>query len=126
MNNNGRDKYEDIQIDQLTSTQVPESRRGFRRRRGAVDVFLQGFDPLPTQRVPFSTFLRYSFLVTDPKIFLKAPWAPIHTNFEGERALFLLFFSKYVLVLRGERTPFSACFFQNLCGAEIMAKTGSL
>ena len=29
-----------------------------------------------------------SFLLkpTDPIIFLKAPWAPIYTNFEGERA----------------------------------------
>ena len=40
----------------------------------------QEFDPLPTQRVPPKTILRYPFLVMDPKIFLKAP---IYTNFEG-------------------------------------------
>ena len=37
---------------------------------GADALFPQGFDPLPTLRV------------TDPKIFLKAPLAPIYTNFE--------------------------------------------
>ena len=41
-------------------------------------LFLQGFDPLPTQ-----TILRFLILVTDPKIFLKAPLAPIYINFEG-------------------------------------------
>ena len=43
----------------------------------------QGFDPLPTQRVPLCTILRYPYLVTNRKIFLKAPLAPIYTNFEG-------------------------------------------
>ena len=43
----------------------------------------QGFDPLPTQRVPLCTILRYPYLLTDPKNFLKAPLAPIYTNFEG-------------------------------------------
>ena len=36
----------------------------------------QDIDPLPTQRVPLCTILRYSFLVIDPL-------APIYTNFEG-------------------------------------------
>ena len=40
----------------------------------------QGFDPLPTQRVPLCTILRYPNLVTDPKNFLKAP---VYTYFEG-------------------------------------------
>ena len=44
----------------------------------------QGFDPLPTQRVPLCTILRYPFLVTDTETFIKAPMAPIYTNFEGE------------------------------------------
>ena len=35
---------------------------------------------------PFDTFSEIHFWPTDPKIFLKAPWAPIYTNFEGERA----------------------------------------
>ena len=33
---------------------------------------------------PLCTILRYSFLVTDPKIFLKASSAPILTNFDGK------------------------------------------
>ena len=41
----------------------------------------QGFELLPTQRVPLCTILRYPFLMTNPKIFLKAHWAPIYTNF---------------------------------------------
>ena len=28
--------------------------------------------------------MRYLFLMTDPKIFSKAPLAPIYTNFKGE------------------------------------------
>ena len=44
----------------------------------------QRFDPLPTQRVSFCTILRYQFLVTDPLNFLKAPPAPIYTNFKRE------------------------------------------
>ena len=46
----------------------------------------QGFDPLPTQRVPLCTILRHPYLMTDHKTFLKVPLAPIYTNFEGERA----------------------------------------
>ena len=33
--------------------------------------------------VPFHTILRYPYLVPDPKNFLKAPFQPMHTNFEG-------------------------------------------
>ena len=45
-------------------------------------------DPLPTQRVhPLCTILRYPYLVTDPRKFLKATLAPINTNFVwGARA----------------------------------------
>ena len=35
---------------------------------------------------PFDTFSEIHFWPTDPKIFIKAPLAPIYTNFEGERA----------------------------------------
>ena len=34
----------------------------------------------------FDTFSEIHFWPTDPKMFLKAPLAPIYTNFEGERA----------------------------------------
>ena len=53
--------------------------------RGRTPPLPQEFDPLPTQRVPLCTILRYPYLVTDPKHFLKAPLAPIYTYFEGER-----------------------------------------
>ena len=33
----------------------------------------QGFEPLPTEMVPLCTILGYSYLVTDPKNFLRAP-----------------------------------------------------
>ena len=44
----------------------------------------QGFDPLPTQRLPLCTIFRYPYLVMDPKFFLKAPSAQIYTNFESK------------------------------------------
>ena len=54
---------------------------------GGAEASPQGFDPLPTQKVPLCTVLRYPFLTTDPKIFLRAPLAPKSTNFErGARA----------------------------------------
>ena len=40
--------------------------------------------PLELKGPPFSTFQEIHFWPSDPKIFLKAPWAPIYTNFEGE------------------------------------------
>ena len=67
----------------------------------------EGFDPLPTQRVPLCTILRYPFLVTDPKNFLRTPLAPIYFNFEWgtrakKKALFLVTFKK--------NNYFLACF----------------
>ena len=55
------------------------------------------------------TFLRYPILVTDPKIFLKAPLAPILTYFEGGRrktAIFGQYFPK--------RAFFLPNFFKNV------------
>ena len=49
-------------------------------------LFRNSFDHLPTKRAPLCTILRYPFLMTDPKIFLNAPLAPMYTNFEGESA----------------------------------------
>ena len=42
--------------------------------------------PADPKGPPFDTFSEIHFWRTDPKIFLKAPLAPIYTNFEGERA----------------------------------------
>ena len=51
---------------------------------------------------PLCTILRYPFLVTDPKVFLKAPLAPIYTNIEGgaraeKNAVFQPVYSKLCL-----------------------------
>ena len=54
---------------------------------GADDFFPSGIrPPADPKGPPFDTFSEIHFWPTDAKIFLKAPWAPIHTNFEGERA----------------------------------------
>ena len=42
--------------------------------------------PADPRGPPFDTFSEIHFCPTDPKIFLKAPLAPINTNVEGERA----------------------------------------
>ena len=44
--------------------------------------------PADPNRPPFGTFylLEIHFWPTDPKLFLKAPLAPIYNNFKGERA----------------------------------------
>ena len=42
--------------------------------------------PADPKGPPFDTFSVIHFWPTDPKILLKAPLAPIYTNFEGERA----------------------------------------
>ena len=71
---NGRDQN----IDVFQSIRIVRRRgefRGGRRRRIAPP---QGFDPLPTQRVPLFFYFEIFdlFWQTDPKIFLKAPLAP--------------------------------------------------
>ena len=42
--------------------------------------------PADPKGPPFDTFSEIHFWPTHPKLFLKAPLAPIYTNFEGERA----------------------------------------
>ena len=57
------------------------------------------------------------FLVTDPKIFLKAPLAPIYTNIgEGARAGKKFFFSKFLK--KCLKTTFSACLFKIMLAAK--------
>ena len=71
--------------------------------------------PADPKGPPFDTFSEIHFWQTDPKIFLKAPSAPIYSNFEGERApkkrdFFCQNFSK---------TAFFNCFFfKNLPAAQ--------
>ena len=69
--------------------------------------------PFLRDSTPCRYYLRYQFLVTDPKFFLKTPLAPIYTNFEGgahaEKTHFLFKFSKKCL-----KTPFLGYFFKIL------------
>ena len=68
----------------------------------------------------FCTILRYPFLVSDPKNFLKAPLTPIYTNFEGAARFLVHIFQK---------VSKNACFwlfFQNYAiGAENLTETES-
>ena len=53
---------------------------------GADASFLRDSTPCRPKGSPLWYFLRNPFLPTDPKIFEKAPSAPMYTNFEGEHA----------------------------------------
>ena len=73
--------------------------------------------PADPKGPPFDTFSEIHFWPTDPKIFLKAPLAPIYTNFEGERApkkrdFFVKIFQKL------PKNGFFDCFFKNLPAAQ--------
>ena len=76
---------------------------------------------------PFDTFSEIHFWPTDPKIFLKAPLAPIYTNFEGERApkKNAIFLSKFFK--KCPKTAFLTVFFfqKFACGATKFAKIGA-
>ena len=81
--------------------------------------------PADPKGPPFDTFSEIHFWLTDPKIFLKAPSAPIYTNFEGERApkktqFFCQNFSK-----SAQKRLFWLFFQKFACGAENFAKIGA-
>ena len=72
----------------INLNKIVSGRGGFRGRAG-------GRTPPPPSGIrppadskgpPFDTFSEIHFWPNDPKIFLKAPMAPIYSNFEGERA----------------------------------------
>ena len=71
--------------------------------------------PVDPKGPPFDTFSEIQFLPTDPKIFLKAPWAPIYTKFEGKRApkkkrdFFVNIFQKV------PKNGLFDCFFFKIC-----------
>ena len=75
--------------------------------------------PADPKGPPFDTFSEIHFWLTDPKIFLKAPLAPIYTNFEGERAPKKRNFSK-----SAQKRLFRLFFQKFACGAENFAKIG--
>ena len=68
--------------------------------------------PVDPKGPPFDTFSEIHFWQTDPKIFLKAPSAPIYTNFEGERApKKTLFFVKiFKFIKKCPKTAFLTVF----------------
>ena len=74
--------------------------------------------PADPKDLPFDTFSEIHFWPTDPKIFLKAPLAPIYTNFERERApkKNAIFLSKFFK--KCPKTAFFDCFFKNLPPAQ--------
>ena len=81
--------------------------------------------PADPKGPPFDTFSEIHFCPTDPKIFLKAPLAPIYSNFEGERApkktrFFCQNFSK-----SAQKRLFLLFFQKFACGAEHLAKIGA-
>ena len=96
------------------------SRGGFRGGGGGADAPSSGIRPRADPKgPPFDTFTfsEIHFWPTDPKIFLKAPLAPIYTNFEGERApkkrdFFVKIFQKL------PKNGFFDCFFKNLPAAQ--------
>ena len=93
------------------------NRGGFRGGAGGADAPPSGIrPPADPKGPPFDTFSEIHFWPTDPKIFLKAPSAPIYTNFEGERApkkrdFFVKIFQKL------PKNGFFDCFFKNLPAA---------
>ena len=69
---------------------------------GAVAFPLRDSTPSDPKGPPFGTYEEIHFGPTDPKIFLKAPLAPIYSNFEGragaeKNAIFWSKFSKMSL-----------------------------
>ena len=94
------------------------SRGGFRGWGAVAHALSQGFNPCRPKGSPFVLFRDIHFWLTKLKNFLKAPLAPVYVTFEG-----------------GARAKKNAIFFVNLfvpknavfcCGAEHLAKTGSL
>ena len=78
----------------LPPSDILDILQGFRTGKPIRGGFWGGGDAHPSgirppadpKGPPFDTFSEIHFWPTDPKIFLKAPLAPIYTNFEGERA----------------------------------------
>ena len=74
--------------------------------------------PADPKGPPFDTFSEIHFWPTDPKIFLKAPLAPIYTNFEGERAPKKRDFFVKIFQKLPKNGFFDCFFFKNLPAAQ--------
>ena len=85
-----------------------------------------GFDPLPTQRVPpLILFQKSIFGRPTLKFFLKAPLAPIYSNFEGERAPKKTRFFCNIFSKSAQKRLFWLFFQKFACGPENFAKIGA-
>ena len=73
--------------------------------------------PADPKGPPFDTFSEIRFWPTDPKIFLKAPSAPIYTNFEGVRAPKKTR-KKRKIFQKVPKNGFFDCFLKNLPAAQ--------
>ena len=74
----------------------------------------------------FCTILKYPFLVTDPKNFLKASLGPMYTNFEGERDPKKHDFLVNIFQKVPKNASIGLFFLQNFAsGARNLAKTGN-
>ena len=80
-------------------------------RQYRTPVFSQVIDKHLRQGPPFEQFSDIQFWLTDPKIFLKVPLAPVYSYFKGG--------------VRAKKTPFCLFFKILPLGAEILAKTGN-
>ena len=109
-----------LKINLSTENIIESSRaRGGFRGGGADAPSPSGIrPPADPKGPPFDIFSGNHFWPIDPKIFLKAPWAPIYTNFEEERApkKNAIFLSKFFK--KCPKTAFLTVFFKNLPAAQ--------
>ena len=95
------------------------SRGGFRGGGRTPSSLPSGIrPPADPKGPPFDTFSEIHFWPTDPKMFLKAPLAPIYTNFEGERAPKNKRFFCQNFFKKRPKTAFLTVFFLNLPAAQ--------
>ena len=81
--------------------------------------------PADPKGPPFDTFSEIHFWPTDSKIFLKAPLAPIYTNFEGERAPKKTLFFCQNFSKSAQKRLFWLFFQKFACGAQNFSKIGA-
>ena len=87
---------------------------------------LQGFYPLTNQRIPhLLLFYNIHFSRTKIKVFLKAPLAPIYTDFErGARAKKSIFFCQIITKSAQKRVFGHRCFYNLPALQKILAQNG--
>ena len=112
-------------ISQVSLLLSVKARGGFRGGAGADASVLRDSTPADPKGPLCGTFSEIDFWSTGPKIFLKAPLAPIYTNFvrgsaRQKKGFFCQHFPKVL------KNCFFDLFFQKFaCGAKVFAKTES-